>query len=432
VAALNYAGKFGSSGLDSLSKAHIGLDSFSDRGGQADSFTVPDAHLLFSGNFQKSGNDLIISDDLHRVVVPNYFHGDKRPTLVASNGAPLDAKVVDALTGHTAYAQAGGAPAAKLVGHVAKLTGSASVVRNGVTVELQNGDAVYQNDVVQTGSGSTLGLVLNDGTTFNLSANARLMLNDLTYDATSNTNSSLITLVQGAASFVAGQIAKTGDMKVATPIATMGIRGTAVILDISSTDGTVSVSVVDQRDGQVHAVQVYNTRGDLIGTVTSSGGVLTLTPTTTFDLMARESNKTPAQIAQEFTIYQGVLNTYDIRKAIDPNLPQHTENDANPQTRYAWYGSSTGGDSPGTQFTSVFGKGATDTSSTGSKTSILRIGSLGTEGGTSLLEGGLPPPQQQQQQSSGNGNAVGSVVEDQATAVTGTLAVQAVNSAQAF
>ena len=195
-------------------------------------------------------------------------------------------------------------PAAKVVGHVAKLTGSASIVRNGVTVDLQNGDAVYQSDVVQTGSGSTLGLVLNDGTTFNLSANARLMLNDLTYDASSTSNSSLFTLVQGAASFVAGQVAKTGDMKVATPVATMGIRGTAVILDISSTDGKVSISVIDQHDGQVHAVQVFNSQGNLIGTVTSNGTSLTLTPTATFEVIAQESNKTPAQIAQEFAAFQ--------------------------------------------------------------------------------------------------------------------------------
>ncbi len=41
----------------------------------------------------------------------------------------------------------------------------------------------------------------------------------------------------------------------------MGIRGTAVILDISSTDGKVSISVIDQHDGQVHSVQVYNPQG---------------------------------------------------------------------------------------------------------------------------------------------------------------------------
>ena len=303
--------------------------------------TVPDAHLLFSGDYARSGADLIISDHLHRVVVPNYFNGDKRPALVSAEGAPLDPKVIDALTGHVQYAQAAGtAAAAKVVGHVVKMTGSASIVRNGVTIDVNNGDNVYQNDVVQTGSGSTLGLVMIDGTTFNLTANARLMMNDLTYDATSTSNTSLFTLVQGAATFVAGQVAKTGDMKVSTPVATMGIRGTAVILDINAIDGTVSVSVVNQRDGQIHAVQVFNARGDLIGTVTSNGSSLTLRPTASFEVIAQESNKTVAQVLTEFNAFQQLLSTYEIGKQLVPNTPFPTDgrrgdNTQQPLTKFA-------------------------------------------------------------------------------------------------
>jgi hypothetical protein len=247
-------GKFGSSGSDAHSGAHFHLLAT-----HGNSVTIPDAHLLFSGDYERSGENLIISDHLYHVVVPNYFHGEKRPTLVSPEGALLDSRVIDSLTGYTAYAQAAGVTpsAAKVIGHVVKMTGSASCVRNGVTIELHNGDTVFQSDVVQTGSGSTLGLVLVDGTTFNLTANARLMLNDLTYDPTSASNTSLFTLVEGAANFVAGQVAKTGDMKVETPAAVVGIRGTAVILDINSADGKVTISVVDQEDGQIHSVQVF-------------------------------------------------------------------------------------------------------------------------------------------------------------------------------
>ena len=342
---MNYTGRF-SPGASDVESGRFDFDSLPDHD-HAATFKVPDAHLLFSGDYQRSGSDLVISDHLHRVIVPDYFHGDKRPLLVSPEGAPLDAKVIDALTGYTQYAQAAGTNAAgKVVGHVAKMTGSASIVRNGVTIALNNGDAVYQTDLVQTGSNSTLGLVLVDGTTFNLTANARLMLNDLTYDPTSTSNTSLFTLVQGAASFVAGQVAKTGDMKVGTPVAAIGVRGTSVILDISSTDGTVSISVVDQQDGQIHAVQVFNTRGDVIGTVTSNGTSLTLTPTANFDVIARESNKSPAQVAQEFSVFQQVLSTYDAFKVIAPNTPPPSDGkrgDANPQstTKYASAGSST-------------------------------------------------------------------------------------------
>jgi VCBS repeat-containing protein len=333
---LNFAGKSGSF-ADFGASVHGRIDSLSKG---ADTVTVPDAHLLFSGDYERSGTDLIVSDPLHRVVVPNYFHGDKRPTLVSPEGAPLDPKVIDALTGHVQYAQAGTAAAAKVVGHVVKMTGSASIVRNGVTIDANNGDVVYQNDVVQTGSGSTLGLVMIDGTTFNLTANARLMMNDLTYDATSTSNTSLFTLVQGAASFVAGQVAKTGDMKVATPVATMGIRGTAVVLDISAIDGTVSVSVVNQRDGQIHALQVYNARGDLIGTVTSNGSSLTLRPTASFELIAQESNKTVAQVLTEFNAFQQLLSTYEIGKQLVPDTPFPTDgrrgdNTQQPLTKFA-------------------------------------------------------------------------------------------------
>ena len=343
---MNYAGNLGANGAGLSSIAHFDPAPIQQPNG-AVAFTVPDAHLLFSGHYERYGKDLIISDQDHRVVVPNYFHGDKRPLLVSPDGAPLDSALVDALTGHAEYAQAGGSPATKVVGHVVKMTGSASVVRNGVAIDVQIGDAIYQSDVVQTGSRSTLGLVLSDGTAFNLSANARLMLNDLTFDATSTSNSSFVTLMEGAASFVAGQVAKTGDMKVATPSAVIGIRGTAVKLDISSTDGKVDISVIDQQDGQVHSVQVFKcvptgvrdpqtgatcSAGDIIGTVASNGPSLSLTPTTNFDVTLQFSNKTPAQIAQEFTTFQAAVDTYNVQKQIDPSLPQHTENDGGNNT----------------------------------------------------------------------------------------------------
>ena len=363
---MKYTGTFPSIGSDHQG-LHFSSIPAADR--PAGSVEIPDAHLLFSGNFERIGADLILSDQLHRVIVPNYFRDHARPLLVSPEGAHLDPGVVDALTGHTLYAQAG-APAAggKVVGHVVKISGSASIVRNGVTIVANVGDAVNQNDVVQTGSGSTLGLVLDDGTTFNLSANSRFMLNELTYDASSTSNSSLMTLVQGAASFVAGQVAKTGDMRVATPTATIGIRGTAVILDVSATDGRVSVSVVDQRGGLVHAVQVFNTAGVLIGTVTSNGSTLTLTPTANFDVIAQQSNKTTDQVAQEFGAFQQVLSTYDSAKQLFPNLPQHTENkdnnnnNPNPNSTTKFAGSPPL-QPPGTEFHSATGTSPTQLAS---------------------------------------------------------------------
>ena len=101
--------------------------------------------------------------------------------------------------------------------------------------------AVPRIPMTATGVATFMSPVLATWPAMKLAAPSTKVMNDLTYDATSTSNTSLFTLVQGAATFVAGQVAKTGDMKVSTPVATLGIRGTAVILDISAIDGTVSV-----------------------------------------------------------------------------------------------------------------------------------------------------------------------------------------------
>jgi hypothetical protein len=136
----------------------------------------------------------------------------------------------------------------------------------------------------------------------------------------------------------------------------VGIRGTAVILDIDSADGKVSISVVDQQDGQLHSVQVFKcvpasggvcSSGDLIGTVSSNGSSLSVTPAAGFQVIVQETGKTPNQITQEFGAFQQVQSTYDAGKLMFPNLPQHTENthpgnnNTNPSSTASAGGSST-------------------------------------------------------------------------------------------
>ena len=119
-----------------------------------------------------------------------------------------------------------------MIGHVTKLDGNATAIRNGVSIILNQGDNVNKGDVVQSGSDSTLGITFIDGTVFGLASNAKMVLNEMVYDPNGSDNKSLLSLVQGTISFVAGATAKKGDMKVDTPVATMGIRGTAVLVEI--------------------------------------------------------------------------------------------------------------------------------------------------------------------------------------------------------
>jgi hypothetical protein len=238
------------------------------------------------------GPDLVVTgpDGRHHII-PGYFSSEKHPALVAPNGASLTPDVVDLLAGSPTpgqYAQAQPTTPADSIGKVEKVIGSVTVVRNGVAVALHVGDAVYKSDVVQTGANSSVGIGFPDGTALNLVANTRMALNDYSFDASGTSNSALFTLVEGTFAFVAGKVAHDGNMKVATPVATMGIRGTTVYFaSVTSSLGEVQYLAqlfADYQTGHVGAVEWFDnnpaspTYGQLIDTITDTGYAHYFTP----------------------------------------------------------------------------------------------------------------------------------------------------------
>ena len=108
------------------------------------------------------------------------------------------------------------------------------------------GDPVYRNDVVQTGVDGAVNIAFVDGTSFNVSKNAKMTIDSFVYDPKGNSNSALLSLTKGTFTFIAGNVAHTGDMKVDTPIGTMGIRGTAPRVEILD-DGTTKFSTLVEK-----------------------------------------------------------------------------------------------------------------------------------------------------------------------------------------
>jgi VCBS repeat-containing protein len=309
-----------------------------------DYITVPDAHLLFNGEFKRVGSSglKITGDDGKSFYIENYFSGGTHKHLLSPEGALLSAHVVEALAGPLApgqFAQAGAQPAPQpVIGRVDAMSGSCTVVRNGVSVALNLGDTLRKGDVVQTSSASAISVVFTDGSTFSLSANARMVLDEFVYSAGGNNNSAVINLVQGTFSFVAGQVAKTGDMKVETPVATMGIRGTAVLVEISANDGQTKFSVMVEPNGITGSFNLYNkTTGALIGTVNNSQVGWVVTPAGPLQVVAQQVNKSPAELSQELGLVQQlftIFNNYQ-QNPIDQqqqNPGQRGDNQNGPQT----------------------------------------------------------------------------------------------------
>lgn len=156
----------------------------------------------------------------------------------------------------SAQGSTGPAPAAGLespIGKVLSVEGSATIEHKAAvvvqvralnaTANVKVDDLLYRGDIVQTGADGKLGLVFADGTALNVLNNARMELNEFVYNPNGTLGSSVFGLVKGTFTFVGGKMAKTGRLRVDTPTATLGIRGTTAHIVIAP-DGTVRFSTL--------------------------------------------------------------------------------------------------------------------------------------------------------------------------------------------
>jgi len=212
--------------------------------------TVPNGAFLSDAQYIRDGSDLILAKpDGTAVAVRNYFTADPRPDLTSEDGTrAMDADLVESFVLPVApgqYAQLGTAPSSPPIGQVAELTGRAFAVRaDGTRVELGTGDPLFQGDVVETGDGdSAIRMLLADQTTFSLSSDARIALDDLTFDPQTQAGNLSVSILKGVFIFTSGQVAKTdpSQMTVKTPVATIGIRGTVVTGKLDELGGQFTI-----------------------------------------------------------------------------------------------------------------------------------------------------------------------------------------------
>ena len=180
--------------------------------------------------------------------IENYFTAQGEGDLWSPDGARLTAEVIEALAGPEApglYAQAGQLAQAggTAIGQVSSASGGVKATRSdGTTVDLDVGDPVFQGDVVRTSSTGELGITFVDDTIFSLSANARMVLDELIFNPAGSDNALGLSLVQGTFVFVTGKIAPAGGIEVNTPVGTIGIRGTTVGVKVEAVNGATKIA----------------------------------------------------------------------------------------------------------------------------------------------------------------------------------------------
>jgi hypothetical protein len=173
------------------------------------------------------------------------------------------------------------AASAEPIGNVATLTGSATVTRNNASTPLKLQDDIYLNDVLQTSANSTLGVTFNDATTFNLTAKASITVDNYVYEDGGQQNAAVFDIAKGTVAFVAASVAKTGDMKISTPTATLGIRGTTGLVEVpqnasAASANNVAIKLYPDPDGRVGHIDVSDRSGARLGSLTQGASGFTI------------------------------------------------------------------------------------------------------------------------------------------------------------
>jgi hypothetical protein len=156
------------------------------------------------------------------------------------------------------------------VGSVATLQGSAFVTHNNAATAIHMSDSIYKGDVLRTGTNGTIGITFDDDTTFTLKPNSQIAVDDFVYQQGGSNNAATFNILQGTAAFVAEEVAHTGNMKIATPTSTLGIRGTTGLVEVPENGSAnaangVSIKLYPDADGRVGRIEVFGRDGGQLG-----------------------------------------------------------------------------------------------------------------------------------------------------------------------
>ena len=121
------------------------------------------------------------------------------------------------------------------IAQVKTAAGAVSVVRDGGTSSVKPGDELYEKDVLQTGADGTVGITFTDNSVLSLGPNSEASLAQYSFDSSNFKGTMLTDLRKGTASMVSGDIARSSPsaMKVRTPTATLGVRGTSFVIEVT-------------------------------------------------------------------------------------------------------------------------------------------------------------------------------------------------------
>lgn len=119
------------------------------------------------------------------------------------------------------------------IGQIKNTSGEVQIYRANKVLAASPGDALVQSDKITTKDGSA-GILFNDGTMVSIGPNSEMVIENYTFVPKNKQYSFDLFLHKGSAVYTSGRLGKIAPdaVKLKTPRATVGIRGTKLILEV--------------------------------------------------------------------------------------------------------------------------------------------------------------------------------------------------------
>lgn len=210
---------------------------------------LPNSEYITEAQLTRDGDDLVLTaPNGEQIVVEGYFSADPAPTLLSPDGAALTPNLVDSFSrSPTEFAAGGTASDETPVGAVEEIKGNATVTRADGSIEtIAIGTPIYQGDIVETDAKGAVNITFIDETSMAVSENAKLAIDEYTFDPATENGTTNFSVLRGLFVFTSGLIGRDDpdDVKIDTPVGSIGIRGTIIAGDINP-GGESKISVLE-------------------------------------------------------------------------------------------------------------------------------------------------------------------------------------------
>lgn len=120
-------------------------------------------------------------------------------------------------------------------GRIKVSKGSVEIARDGKTIPATVGTVVKTSDTIVTGADGSVGITFNDDSLLSAGPNSELSIDQFVFDSTTHQGAFDTSLKRGTLAAVSGKLVKERpeSMRVKTPAAIMGVRGTEFLVRVA-------------------------------------------------------------------------------------------------------------------------------------------------------------------------------------------------------